>query len=293
MLQLNECGGLQRTLRYYRLNQEQHWLTLYKGTKFFLDEQIGLSIDPFCSGIHSALHNIQITPLFRQFNPERSDKTPVIVFNEQKSLNQNIMTSQKPRLLTRPVIAGPIVFLFTLLAVVFVSCDDDDDNQPTQNIVALAQENDDLSTLEAALVKFPDLVTTLSGNGTFTVFAPTNQAFQNLLTAIGQTSLDDVPEDVLRDILEYHVLTTTVRSNQLVNGEVTTVGGEKATVNLSSGVKINNATVTTEDVAATNGVVHVIDAVLVPPSITPIVGTIVAPAYFNKNFSTLIAAVKA
>jgi transforming growth factor-beta-induced protein len=75
---------------------------------------------------------------------------------------------------------------------------------------------------------------------------------------------------------------------------VETVGGEDISVSLTGGVKLNNTVnVAVADVLATNGVVHVIDAVLVPPSITPIVGTIVAPAYFNKNFTTLIAAVKA
>jgi transforming growth factor-beta-induced protein len=77
-----------------------------------------------------------------------------------------------------------------------------------------------------------------------------------------------------------------------MNGEVTTVGGEEITVAVSGGVTLNgSASVTTADVRATNGVVHVIDEVLVPPSMLPIIGTIVAPAYFNKNFTTLIAAV--
>ena len=180
--------------------------------------------------------------------------------------------------------------------IVFSGCDDDDDddNGPGQNVVQLAQGNDNLSTLEAALAKFPDLVTTLSGSGQVTVFAPSNDAFQNLLDAIGQSSLDDIPDDVLRDVLEYHVVSGATLSNQLTNGELTTVGGEKTTVNTSGGVTLNgSASVTTADVRASNGVVHVIDEVLIPPSIQPIVGTIVAPAYFNKNFTTLIAAVKA
>jgi transforming growth factor-beta-induced protein len=159
--------------------------------------------------------------------------------------------------------------------------------------VGLAQGNPDLTTLVTALTKYPDLVSTLSGTGTFTVFAPTNAAFASLLSAIGQTSLDDIPESVLKSVLQYHVISTgTVRSTQLSNGDVTTVSGEKINVNVTSGVKLNtNTNVVKADVSATNGVVHVIDAVLVPPTITPVVGTIVAPAYFNKNFSTLVAAV--
>ncbi|MBX2955863.1 MAG: fasciclin domain-containing protein [Cyclobacteriaceae bacterium] len=189
----------------------------------------------------------------------------------------------------------------TLIALAIVtltlsSCNDDDNSmQPTQNIVTLAQGNSNLSTLVAALVKFPDLVTTLSGTGNFTVFAPTNDAFAGLLTAIGQSSLDDIPEDVLRDVLQYHVISSAaVRSSQLTAGPVATVGGESITVSTSGGIRLNGTVnVVTADVEATNGIVHVIDAVLVPPSITPIVGTIVAPAFFNKNFTTLIAAVKA
>jgi transforming growth factor-beta-induced protein len=80
----------------------------------------------------------------------------------------------------------------------------------------------------------------------------------------------------------------------LVAGNLNTVANENIAVTLTGGLKLNGSVnVTTADVAATNGVVHVVDAVLVNPSIVPIVGTIVAPAYFNKNFTTLVAAVTA
>lgn len=191
-------------------------------------------------------------------------------------------------------------FRFLMLSVVavslaLISCEDDDDVQaPTQNVVQLAQGADNLATLEAALVKFPDLVATLSGNSQFTVFAPTDAAFQTLLSAVGQTSLNDIPDDVLRDILEYHVVAGTTLSNQLNNGTVATVGGENITVSTAGGISLNGTVgVVTADIRATNGVVHIIDEVLVPPSMQPIVGTIVAPAFFNRNFTTLIAAVRA
>lgn len=178
-----------------------------------------------------------------------------------------------------------------------MSCDDDDDDNSAsnQNAVALVAMNNELSTLETALGKFPDLLATLSAEGEFTVFAPTNAAFENLLGAIGQSNLDDVPDDVLRDILEYHLISgAALMSSELQSGDVETVGGESISVDVSNGVMLNgSAMVSTADVKATNGVVHIIDEVLVPPSITPIVGTIVAPAYFNKNFTTLVAAVKA
>ena len=186
------------------------------------------------------------------------------------------------------------LFLAACMLVPF-ACDDDDNTNMNgdDNIVELASSNSDLSTLATALGKYPDLVSTLSGSSEFTVFAPTNTAFQNLLTAVGQTSLDDVPEDVLKSILQYHVVSGKVMSTQLTSGPVDTALGEDIAVTTTGGVKLNGSTnVTQADVAARNGVVHVIDAVLVPPSVLPIVGTIVAPAYFNKNFTTLIAAVK-
>jgi transforming growth factor-beta-induced protein len=202
---------------------------------------------------------------------------------------------------TQNLMHVPIRLFMTLaLAMTFVfmsGCSDDDESpsQQAQSIVKIAQGNSDLSSLVTALTKYPDLVTTLNGSGAFTVFAPTNTAFDNLLTAIGQTSLDDIPEDVLKSVLEYHVITSgAVKSTQLTNGDVETANGEDIAVTTTGGVKLNGTvSVTTADVEASNGVVHIVDAVLVPPSIKPIVGTIVAPAYFNKNFTTLIAAVKA
>jgi transforming growth factor-beta-induced protein len=188
--------------------------------------------------------------------------------------------------------------MMLLLSMAFlISCSDDEMEavKPTQNIVALAQSNSDLTSLVSALTKYPDLVSTLQGSGTFTVFAPTNKAFADLLTATGQSSLDDLSEEVLRDVLTYHVLNSAaVESKSLTNGEVGTVNGENISVNISSGVKLNNSSnVVIADIKATNGVVHVVDAVLVPPSIRPIIATVVAPAFFNKNFSTLTAAIKA
>ena len=185
-----------------------------------------------------------------------------------------------------------------LLVLVAVSCDDDDSgpNPPANDdIASLAQNTGDLTSLAAALDKFPDLVTTLSGSGNFTVFAPTDAAFDALLAAIGQTSIDDVPEEVLRDILEYHVITSAaLLSTDLNDGQMAaTLNGANITVTINNGVFINQAEVTTADVEASNGVIHIIDAVLVPQEILDVVGTIVAPAFFNKDFSTLIAAVNA
>jgi transforming growth factor-beta-induced protein len=116
------------------------------------------------------------------------------------------------------------------------------------------------------------------------------------LTAIGQTSLDDVPESVIRTILEYHVISTAaIMSTDLTDGQTAAaLSGEQISVTINNdGVFISDSKVATADVEASNGVVHIMESVMVPPSILPVVGTIVAPAYFNKDFSTLIAAVQA
>lgn len=167
---------------------------------------------------------------------------------------------------------------------------------PKDNIVEIAQATPELSTLVAVLTKFPDLVTALSSEGTYTVFAPTNDAFTALLAAIGQSSADDVPESVLRTILEYHVISTdAIMSGDLSDGQTAeALSGEQISVTIDdNGVFISDAKVALPDVEASNGVVHVMEDVMVPPSIVPIVGTIVAPAYFNKDFTVLISAVLA
>ncbi|MFY0653785.1 MAG: fasciclin domain-containing protein [Cyclobacteriaceae bacterium] len=184
----------------------------------------------------------------------------------------------------------------TLIALVtgtllLASCGEDDPviEQPTQNIVEIAQANG-FTSLAAALTK-AGLVDALQANGSFTVFAPTNEAFDGLLAAIGQTSIDDVPASVLEQVLLYHVIDSKVLSTQISDGSVATLGG--ATVDLSTigGIKVNTANVSgAYDVEATNGVIHTIDAVLVPPAVGQFVNTVLTPAYFNENFTTLIAA---
>jgi uncharacterized surface protein with fasciclin (FAS1) repeats len=131
-------------------------------------------------------------------------------------------------------------------------------------IPGLAEKTSDLSTLVTAL-KETGLVDTLAGKGPFTVFAPTNQAFAALPSAELQYLLNE--RDQLTKVLEYHVANGNVSSSQLKNGEtIPTLEGEDVTVTIKgSSVMINDATVTTPNVYATNGVVHIIDKVLVPP----------------------------
>lgn len=182
------------------------------------------------------------------------------------------------------------IFLSVMLALVagltFTACNKDED---TKNIVQTAEDNADLSSLVAAL-KRADLVSALEGAGPFTVFAPTNAAFATFLQANGFATVNDVPVDVLKQVLLYHVVSGKVASTDLSTGYVNTLAtfGTSTTnlslyVNLASGVKINDAIVTTADVTTSNGIVHVIDKVLAP-------ATVVNHALNNPNFSILVAA---
>lgn len=127
-------------------------------------------------------------------------------------------------------------------------------------------QGDDFSTLLAA-VQAAGLVETLTNEeNEYTVFAPTNAAFDAAIEALETTADDLLARDDLDQIILYHVVPGTVLSTDLMNGDVTTAQGSNVTINIDNGVTVNGANVTTPDVAAVNGVVHVIDAVLLPPA---------------------------
>ncbi|MFN4173735.1 MAG: fasciclin domain-containing protein [Parachlamydiaceae bacterium] len=133
-----------------------------------------------------------------------------------------------------------------------------------KNVVQIAQANADFSTLVQAVVA-ADLANTLQGQGPFTVFAPTNQAFANLPAGTVQELLKPENKAKLQAILTYHVVPGKVLSSDLKSGKVKTVNGKEIDVVVENGqVKINNAKVIKADIQGTNGVVHVIDAVLLP-----------------------------
>ena len=134
------------------------------------------------------------------------------------------------------------------------------------DIVAVASSTDGFSTLVAALTA-GGLVETLQGEGPFTVFAPTDEAFAALPAGLLDKLLLPENKDVLVAILTYHVVAGKVMAADIVAGDVPTVEGSTVTLDTMSGVKVNDATVTTADVAASNGVIHVIDAVIVPPTV--------------------------
>ena len=134
------------------------------------------------------------------------------------------------------------------------------------DIVAVASGNPDFSTLVAAL-SAAGLVETLQGEGPFTVFAPTEAAFAALPEGLLAKLL--LPENiaVLTAILTYHVVPGMVMSTDIAAGDVATVEGSTVALTTDMGVMVNGATVIAADVAASNGVIHVIDAVLVPPTV--------------------------
>lgn len=135
-----------------------------------------------------------------------------------------------------------------------------------QDIVGLAVDTESLSTLVAA-VKAAGLVETLQGDGPFTVFAPTNEAFAALPEGTLESLLKPENKDQLIAILTYHVVAGKVMSTDLSDGmKAATVNGAEVTITTMGGAKVNGANVVAADVVASNGVVHVIDAVILPPS---------------------------
>ena len=134
------------------------------------------------------------------------------------------------------------------------------------DIVAVASATEGFSTLVAALTA-GGLVETLQGAGPFTVFAPTDAAFAALPAGLLEKLLLPENKDVLVSILTYHVVPGMVMSADIMACDVATVEGSNVKLDTAYGVKVNDATVTTADVAASNGVIHVIDAVIVPPTV--------------------------
>ena len=130
------------------------------------------------------------------------------------------------------------------------------------DVVDTAVNAGSFSTLVAA-IKAAGLVETLKGAGPFTVFAPTDEAFAKLPEGTVEGLLKDLPK--LKQILTYHVVAGKVMAADVVKlKSAKTVEGSEVKIDASNGVKVNDATVVTPDVAADNGVIHVIDSVLLP-----------------------------
>ena len=195
------------------------------------------------------------------------------------------------------VLKLPKLLFLLLFSISIISCDNDDNDDQTEQvvltIVQIAAQEPDLSILvEALMAADGDLTTTLSG-GNFTVLAPTNDAFAEFLSANGFASLEEVPTDVLSNILLNHVIT-----GEVVSTDLTTAGSGYTTTNATNldgdnlslyfsttdGVEFNGLSgVVLADIPASNGVVHVVDAVIGLP-------TVVTFATSNPMFETLVAA---
>jgi uncharacterized surface protein with fasciclin (FAS1) repeats len=158
-------------------------------------------------------------------------------------------------------ITGVFALIFGMLLSNNVQAQDSD-------IVDLAVATDDLSTLVTA-VKAAGLVETLKSDGPFTVFAPTNAAFEALPEGVLEMLLKPENKDKLTAVLTYHVVPAKVMSGDLEDGMMAeTVQGSKAKISLKYGkAMVDGAKVAMADIEATNGVVHVIDSVILPPSI--------------------------
>ena len=157
-----------------------------------------------------------------------------------------------------------LVVAFPIAAMDHGKKDGDAMAAKTGTIVDVAAANDDFSTLVAA-VKAAGLVETLSSEGPFTVFAPTNAAFAKLPAGTVDDLLKPENKDKLVAILTYHVVAGKVLAADVVKLKTAgTVNGQSVAIDTASGVKVNNATVTATDIAASNGVIHVIDTVLLP-----------------------------
>ena len=135
-----------------------------------------------------------------------------------------------------------------------------------KTIVSIASGNKNFSTLVTAL-KAADLVETLSAEGPYTVFAPTNAAFAKIPKATLANLLKPENKEQLKKVLTYHVVSGAVTSKMLKSGKVATVEGGNVTVKISGkNVRVNDAKVIIADVKASNGVIHAIDTVLMPPT---------------------------
>ena len=142
------------------------------------------------------------------------------------------------------------------------------ENHVTDDVVGVALGNPDFSILVSALQK-AELVETLQGDGPFTVFAPTNAAFEKLLTELDITAEELLAQPDLAKVLTYHVVSGKVLASDLTDGMTApTVNGEELTFDLSGDPMVNKSMITQTDIEATNGVVHVIDTVLVPSDFT-------------------------
>lgn len=197
----------------------------------------------------------------------------------------------KKNIVMKKLIKNYLLLLIVGLLTVSCSNDDDSSSTPVSNTIAdFVSNNSDYSSLKAALDK-AGLTSVLAGSASFTVFAPDNDAFNAFLSDNGFSTLNDVPDAVLEQVLLNHVVSGVNLSSSLSTGYVKTLAEESTTsnkidmyINTSSGVQINgDAQVVLADVSVDNGVIHAVDKVIGLP-------TVVTFATADSTFATLVAA---
>ena len=186
----------------------------------------------------------------------------------------------------------PVIIVALAMAIAFVSCskDDDDPIMEEKNIVQTASSDDRFSILTEAITK-AGLVSALEGAGPFTVFAPTNDAFNALFTQLGVSGVNDLSAEALTPILLNHVVSGNIKSTDVTTGYVSTLNNTapgQNTVQIfaenGADVMVDGSKVIIADIKATNGTIHAVDKVIVPSNV-------VMHAINNPDFSILVEAV--
>ncbi len=195
-----------------------------------------------------------------------------------------------------------VLALFSLVLIIgFTSSCGEDDSEPapTETIMEIVKNTDGLDSLEKYLEFYPDLVATLGAEGDFTLFAPTNSAFAGLLATDGfPQDITLINPDIIKNVLAYHLIATRYESSDLTAGttiSTQSAGSEEIVVNddgtLLTGSSTSDILILDEDMKATNGVVHTVASVLIPPSVgaslTPILGTNAGTLLLGSNFTIL------
>lgn len=184
------------------------------------------------------------------------------------------------------------IALMSLTLVLFSSCNEDETPTPDPNVVEVAASNSNFSTLVSA-VQTAGLVPTLSGTGPFTVFAPTNDAFNRFLTANGLTATQLLASDGLGETLTYHVVGALVPASSVSAGKVTSVSGDPFYVSIAPNNEIwinGNTKITATDVMASNGIIHVLENVITPPTQSIAQIAIASTTAAQPEFTQLVAA---
>ncbi len=213
------------------------------------------------------------------------------------------MNQRSKQLLRRALIFPSIAF--GLLSMVYLSsCNKDNNNKetPTQTLWELMQSTTGLDSLTKYISLYPDIESTLKGTGSFTFFAPTNDAFASLMATPGfPSNIAQINPDLIKSVLLYHIADQAYSKSQLTSGtSVTTEESEDITVNsdgtLKTGATNPSIEIDQADLNATNGVMHTTKSVLIPPSVgatlTPLLGTVAGTLMLSADFSDFAKAIQ-